>query len=182
MQTQPYGSQGTDLGMQPHAEGVAPALREEAREMAGKAGRKLEAFRARASTGIPARPLLGVLPLARVVPQDVHSVADYTNGVSVGLGLLSDDPRARIASGVLAASILGVSSMTDYRLSVAKVIPIETHEVLDHLWGLSAIAAPFVLGYWKTSPKVAFAHMVSGLSTIVASLLTDYRAARGVGR
>jgi hypothetical protein len=39
--------------------------------------------------------------------------------------------------------------MTDYRLSVAKVIPIEAHEVIDHAWGLAAIAAPFVLGYWK---------------------------------
>lgn len=181
MQTQTYGSgQGTDMGAEPHAD-VGAAVSDELRDTERTAGRKLEAFRSRASTGIPSRPLLGVLPLARVIPQDVHSVADYTSGATVGLGLLSSDPRAKVASGVLAGAILGVSALTDYRLSVAKVIPIETHEVLDHVWGISAIAAPFVLGYWKTSPRVAFAHMVSGLSTIVASLMTDYRAARGVG-
>lgn len=180
MHTQTYGSQTMDTGTQPHAD-VDTGLGDEVREMEQTAGRKLEAFRARASTGIPARPLFGVLPLARIIPQDVHSVADYASGATVGVGLLSADPRAKAASGVLAASILMVSATTDYRLSLAKILPIETHEVLDHLWGISAIAAPFVLGYWRTSPKVAFAHMVSGLSTIVTSLMTDYRAARGVG-
>ena len=31
--------------------------------------------------------------------------------------------------------------MTDYRLSVVKVIPIRAHETLDYVWGASAIAA-----------------------------------------
>jgi hypothetical protein len=87
-----------------------------------------------------------------------------------------DDPRAKLASAILATSVVGVSLLTDYRLSLAKVIPIEMHEVADHAWGLTAITLPFALGYWKTSPKVAMMHIVAGAGTILSSLFTDYRA------
>ena len=131
---------------------------------------------------MPSEPLLGRLPLARLIPQDIHSMMDYGNALTVGAGIAAVDPRAKIASIMLAASGAGVAMLTDYRLSLAKIIPIETHEAIDHIWGLSAIVAPFVLGYWKTSPKVALSHVVTGAATILASLVTDYRAYRGVGR
>jgi hypothetical protein len=133
------------------------------------------------SYGAPSHPLLGVLPLSRIIPQDVHSVADYANGVTTGAGFfLCSDPRAKVASAVLGASVIGVSLLTDYRLSAFKVVPIEAHEAIDHIWGASAILAPFVLGYWKTAPKVALSHIVSGASTILASLFTDYRSVKRV--
>ena len=135
----------------------------------------------RLSRGIPSAPLLGRLPLARLIPQDLHSVVDYGNGIAVGMGVTATDPRAKIASIILAASVVGVSAITDYRLSLAKILPIEAHEAIDHIWGLSAIAAPFVFGYWKTSPRVGITHVVTGVATILASLVTDYRAYRGVG-
>ncbi len=129
------------------------------------------------SHGTPSKPLLGALPIARLIPQDVHSVMDYVNGFAISTGVLvGDDPRAKAASAVLAAAGTSVSLMTDYRLSVAKIIPIEAHEAIDHVWGMSAIALPFVLGYWKTSPIVAMTHVLAGAGTIVASLFTDYRA------
>jgi hypothetical protein len=135
------------------------------------------------SHGTPSEPILGRLPLARWIPMDVHSVMDYANGLVVGSGaMMTDCPRARTASAVLAASGMLVSGMTDYRLSAVKLIPIETHETIDHLWGLAAIAAPFVFGYWKTAPRVALTHVIAGIGNIAASLVTDYRAARGVGR
>lgn len=129
------------------------------------------------SHGAPAKPVLG-LPLARLIPQDLHSVMDYANGVATGLGMVldDDDPRAKLGSAILASSVIGVSLLTDYRLSLAKVIPIEMHEVADHAWGLTAITLPFALGYWKTSPKVAMMHIVAGAGTILSSLLTDYRS------
>lgn len=133
------------------------------------------------SHGVPSHPLLGVLPIARIIPQDVHSMADYADGIATGLGFFTaEDPRARLASAVLGASVIGVSLCTDYRLSAVKLVPIEAHEAIDHIWGISAIAAPFLLGYWKTSPKVALAHIVSGASTILASLFTDYRSMKRV--
>jgi hypothetical protein len=134
------------------------------------------------SRELASRPLFGVLPLKRVIPQDVHSVADYASALTVGAASLFACSRAaKIAGMALGAGGIGVSATTDYRLSVAKVIPIEAHEAIDHLWGLAAIAAPFVLGYAKKDPIVAAVHVATGASVILASLFTDYRAAIGVG-
>jgi hypothetical protein len=131
------------------------------------------------SHGTPPPKLLGVLPLARWIPQDIHSMLDYGGGLIAAGGALSadeDDPVAKLASVVLGSSVIGVSAVTDYRLSAVKLLPIRVHEVLDYVWGASAIAAPFVLGYWKKSPRTALMHVVAGASTILGSLVTDYRA------
>lgn len=128
------------------------------------------------SHGTLSKPILG-LPLARLIPQDLHSMMDYGSGFATGAGMLqSDDPKARLASAVLAGSVIGISAITDYRLSFAKLVPIEVHEVADYAWGVTAMALPFALGYWKTSPKVALMHVVAGAGTIMSSLFTDYRA------
>lgn len=139
----------------------------------------IEATEERAlSKGRPSKPLLGALPLARLIPQDIHSVMDYANGFVTGLGVTSHDSRARLASMILGPSVIGVSLMTDYRLSVAKVLPIEAHEIADYGWGLAAMTLPFALGYWRTAPRVAVSHLVAGAGTILSALLTDYRAYR----
>lgn len=136
-----------------------------------------------AERGIPAEPLFGVLPIKRVIPQDVHSVLDYSNGIVVAWsGLTSYSRDARIAGAVLGASVIGVSLLTDYRMSVAKLIPIEVHEAIDHVWGAALIAAPFVLGYNKRAPLTTLFHVLTGAAAILGSLFTDYRAERGVGR
>ncbi|WP_441287392.1 SPW repeat domain-containing protein [Sorangium sp. KYC3313] len=137
----------------------------------------------RTTTTIPSRPLLGAAPLARIVPEDVHSALDYSNGLIVALaGLSARTKAARIAGVALGASVIFVSLLTDYRLSLAKRIPIEAHEVIDHAFGVSAIAAPFALGYAKRDPLAAVIHVAAGAVTILGSLLTDYRAVRGAGR
>jgi hypothetical protein len=135
------------------------------------------------SVGNPSKPLLGRLPLARIIPQDVHSVMDYLDGGGVLAGaFLTSCPKAKAASWLLGGTGVAASSLTDYRLSLAKVIPIEAHETIDYAFGLSAVAAPFVLGYRKTAPLVAAMHVAIGVGTILASLFTDYRAYRGVGQ
>lgn len=130
---------------------------------------------------VPSKPVLGGLPLARIVPQDVHSILDY--GIAAGLAastVLARTSRARAVGAVLGAGMAGASAITDYRLSVAKVLPIEVHERLDFAGGVAAVAAPFVLGYVRKDPIAAAMHVGIGLATIVTSLFTDYRAARGV--
>lgn len=132
--------------------------------------------------GIPSRRLLGVLPVARVIPQDLHSVMDYTGGATLAIGgLLADTAAGRAAGLAMGAAVIGASALTDYRLSLAKVIPIEAHEVLDYVAGASAIVAPFAFGYYRRDPLVAAMHVAVGVTTVVASLLTDYRAWRGRG-
>jgi hypothetical protein len=132
------------------------------------------------SHGEPAAPLLNVLPIRRWIPQDVHSIMDYVDGLTVASGYFmtesDSDDAAGWASMALGASVIGVSLLTDYRLSAMKVIPIRAHETADFLWGASAIALPFILGYWKSSPRVALTHVLVGAGSIIASLFTDYRS------
>ncbi|AKI99401.1 hypothetical protein ATI61_109396 [Archangium gephyra] len=134
-----------------------------------------------AAAGIPAMPLLGKLPLRRLIPQNLHSVLDYQGALTVaGVGLLSGPGAFRTASLVLGGSGLGVSLLTDYRLSLFKLIPIEVHEAIDYVWSLGVIAAPFLLGGARRSRWATWVNVLVGASTIVASLFTDYRAQRGV--
>lgn len=135
------------------------------------------------SLEIPSRPLFGFLPVARVIPQDVHSLLDYTNGfVTLSPAFFSWNFEASAASLALGTSLIGISALTDYRLSLANVIPIEVHEALDYVWGASCIALPFVLGYYKRDPVAAIMHIATGAAMILTSLMTDYRAAKGRGQ
>lgn len=136
----------------------------------------------RLSVGEPARKVLG-LPLARFIPQDVHSVGDYLHGaLAVGLAAFADETETKIACATLGAAAIGVSLLTDYRLSVAKWIPIEVHEVIDHAWGAMNIAAPFVFGYRRRDPVVSAVQVGMGAMNILVSLFTDYRAYRRPAR
>jgi hypothetical protein len=130
--------------------------------------------------GVASRPLFGVLPLKRFIPMDVHSMLDYANAFTVaGVSLGASSPACTVGT-VLGLKYLGVSLLSDYRLSVRKLIPIEVHEVLDYVWAISAIAAPFVFGYARRSPVAAIVHIVAGVSTLLGSLFTDYRSQVGV--
>jgi hypothetical protein len=132
---------------------------------------------------MPSRPLAGVLPLARFIPQDVHSVMDYAGGLALAVaGQTSRDLAGRLAGLILGGAATATSLMSDYRLGAVKLIRIEAHEALDYVVAGAAIAAPFALGYLRRSRLTALIHIAVGATTILASLFTDYRAVRGRGR
>jgi hypothetical protein len=133
------------------------------------------------SERVPSKPVFGGLPLARVLPQDVHSVLDYVHAACfLASAKLARTGRARAVGVALGIGLGGVSAVSDYRLSAAKLLPIELHEKLDYVSGLTAIAAPFVLGYAKKDPIAAMLHIGLGIGTLLTSLVTDYRASKGV--
>lgn len=156
-----------------HASPEVPVRDERGRFLAAHEDRTL-------SHGEPAEPLLAVLPIKRWIPMDVHAVMDYVDGLTCATGFFMPENRrddaACWASIALGASVVGVSLVSDYRLSAMKLVPIRVHETLDYVWGASAIALPFVLGYWKSSPRVALTHIAVGAGAILASLFTDYRS------
>jgi hypothetical protein len=134
---------------------------------------------------VPSKPLLGAgwpaLPIARVVPQDVHSLLDYVHAAGfLASAKLARTGRARAVGVALGLGMGGAAAITDCRLSAAKVLPIELHETLDYAGGLTAIAAPFLLGYVKKDPIAALIHIGLGIGTVVTSLVTDYRASLGL--
>jgi hypothetical protein len=138
------------------------------------------AFSRGADAGFPSEPFLGVLPLKRLIPQDIHSLGDYLGALGVGvLAASSDTRRGRFAGLMLALSGVGVSLVTDYRLSLKKWVPIEVHEAIDYVWSLTTITSPWLFGYAKKAPAVAFGQVMAGVGYIVFSALTDYRGQVG---
>jgi hypothetical protein len=129
----------------------------------------------------PARKLFKILPVARVIPQDVHSVMDYVSAAGcMSAAFFADKASAKVAAFGMGGTYAVTSALTDYRLSVAKVLPIEVHEVLDYVNGIGQIAAPFALGYWKKDRISSLIHIVGGATLILLSMFTDYRAQKGV--
>ncbi len=133
------------------------------------------------SARVPSKPLFGKLPLARVIPQDLHSILDYVHTAGFLLSAkLALTARGRAVGLALGAGLGGTSAVTDCRLSVAQILPIEIHERLDYATGMAAIAAPFALGYARKDPIAAMIQIGLGIATLVTSAVTDYRAERGV--
>ena len=131
------------------------------------------------SHGTPSRKLVG-LPIARVIPMDVHTVGDYAGALTVAaLSSRARSKEARLAGAALGAASIAVSLLTDYRISAVKLIPIEMHEVLDYVAGSASVAAPFVLGYRKRDRWVSAVQIASGVAEMLIALFTDYRAYRG---
>ena len=129
----------------------------------------------------PSKPLLGVLPLRRLIPQDLHSVLDYGVAlVLLGSALVFRSRKARAVGVGLGSAVGGFSLMTDYRMSLLKLIPIEAHEGLDYAVALASLAAPFALGYAKKDRAATRFSVGAGLGSLVVAMLTDYRAAQGV--
>jgi hypothetical protein len=138
--------------------------------------------RALPSRNIVSRPVLGALPLARILPQDLHTAGD----VVIGLGALAalvfaSSGRARSVGAVIGLGALGAALFSDHRLGAKKLISIERHHAIDCALGAAAIAAPFALGYGKKDPVAAAIHVGLGATLLASAALTDYRAAVGLG-
>jgi hypothetical protein len=129
----------------------------------------------------PSRPLLGVLPLRRLIPQDLHSVLDYGAALtSIASAFVFRSRKARAVQAGLGSIVAGYSLLTDYRMSLSKLIPIEAHERLDYAVSLASLAAPFALGYAKKDRAATWFAAGSGLGGLVIAMLTDFRAAKGI--
>jgi hypothetical protein len=134
-----------------------------------------------AVAGIPSRPLAGGLPLRRLLPQEAHSLLDLAAGLAVAVaGQLSGGGVARRVGWGLGLGLVGVTLLTDSRLSLSRLLPIELHELADHGWGLAAIAAPFVGGYARRSSGAAAVHVLAGAAVLLGALVTDYRCRSGM--
>jgi hypothetical protein len=134
-----------------------------------------------AAAGIISRPLPGGLPLRRWMPQGAHSLFELAAGLVVaGAGWLSGVRPARRAGLALGLGLAGVTLLTDTRVSLSRLIPIELHELSDHGWGLAAMAAPFVGGYARRAPGVAAVQVLAGAAMLVGALVTDYRCRSGM--
>ena len=114
----------------------------------------------------------------RFIPTRTHGAIDYLTGLALimapfVLGFADNGP-AQWVPMLLGAAILIMSIMTDYELSLAKVIPMPLHLGVDALGGLLLAASPWLFGF---ADLVFWPHLIIGLVEIAASLTTQTQPA-----
>jgi len=119
----------------------------------------------------------------RFLPTSIHGVIDYLWGLALFaspwvLGF-SDVPEAKWVAVVFGVGAILYSVFTAYEVGVLRIVPMPLHLVLDGVAGMLLAASPFVLGF---SDQVYLPHLLFGLFSIVASLVTRMEVTLVTGR
>jgi hypothetical protein len=80
---------------------------------------------------------------------------------------------AKVICIAVGAIMLIAGSMTDWRLSIARVIPLQVHMATDLLLGAVLILAPFVLGFSDQGGATRFT-LIAGALEILTALATRW--------
>ena len=109
----------------------------------------------------------------RVISTRTHGMLDYGIGVLLLvapylLGFATGGPKQWLPM-LLGAAIIGMSLITDYELSVARLIPLPLHLGVDVAGGLLLLASPWLFGF---SNEVMWPHVIVGLLEIGTGLMT----------
>src|SRR5690606_37854461 len=110
----------------------------------------------------------------RPIPTRVHAVIDYVFGVVLILAPylfgFATGGAAQWVSMVVGVAVIVMSLLTDYELSIAKLIPVPIHLGLDIAIGVLLAASPWLFGF---STLVFWPHLILGIIAIVVPLLTQ---------
>ena len=113
----------------------------------------------------------------RPVDSTLHGVVDY----SAGAFLLTAFPKLAGVEGTRSARQIrtagaihaGYSTLTDYPLGVAKVIPFRAHLAMDAIGALALAATPFVTGQFKKGSSRWVPHVALCLFELASLAMTD---------
>jgi hypothetical protein len=88
----------------------------------------------------------------RFITPTLHGVADYTAGLGLLiapflLGLGESSSTAVWFSVATGLAVFAASLLTDYKLSIFKVIPFEGHLAIDLVVAVTFMIVPFALGF-----------------------------------
>jgi hypothetical protein len=127
----------------------------------------------------------GKFPM-RFIPTRIHGIADYLTGllliVAPFLFGFADGSAAQWVPMIVGGGILIMSLLTDYELSLARLIPMPVHLGIDGAGGLLLLASPWLFGF---ADRVLWPHVIIGVLEIGAALMTRTApdtAEAGLGR
>jgi hypothetical protein len=110
----------------------------------------------------------------RIIPTRIHGMLDYATGLLLLIspylfGFSDVGGAAQYIPMLLGAAIIGLSLVTDYELSIAKLIPMPMHLAGDVGAGVLLAASPWLFGF---ADQVYWPHVIVGLAEIGAGLMT----------
>ena len=110
----------------------------------------------------------------RIIPTRIHGMLDYATGLLLLIspylfGFSDVGGAAQYIPMILGAGIIGLSLVTDYELSIAKLIPMPMHLAGDIAAGVLLAASPWLFGF---ADQVYWPHVIVGLAEIGAGLMT----------
>jgi hypothetical protein len=112
----------------------------------------------------------------RIIPTRIHAMMDYLMGilliVSPYLFGFANGGVAQWLPMILGAGVIAYSLVTRYEYSVAGLISVPAHLVLDGLGGALLLVSPWLFGFADT---VVWPHVILGIFEIGASLMTKTR-------
>jgi hypothetical protein len=113
----------------------------------------------------------------RPIDSTLHGVTDYT----VGTLLMTAFPRIVDVEGTESARQIRLSgathaaysTLTNYPLGIAKLIPFKAHLALDAIGALAIGAAPFITGQWKKGRRHWVPHVALAAFELSSLAMTD---------
>jgi len=115
----------------------------------------------------------------RFLTTRLHGTIDYLWGVALLLApwLLgfAGVPAAKWIAIAFGAGAILYSMVTAYELALVRILPMPLHLVLDGLGGAFLAVSPFLFGF---ADRVYLPHLLFGLFSVVASLLTQTEPAQ----
>jgi len=113
----------------------------------------------------------------RPVDSTLHGVVDYMAGATLTTVLpkLTGVEGTRSAGQIRTAGAIHAtySTMTDYPLGIAKLIPFKVHLALDAIGALALGATPFVTGQYKEGRRQWVPHVALCAFELMSLAMTD---------
>ena len=109
----------------------------------------------------------------------IHGVLDYATSATVAAApqVMRFPKAARVLFESLAASYTGLSAVTDYPLSVKRLVPFKAHGAAEAVIALALPAMPRLLRFSRHRAARNLCYGLTALTFVVAAL-TDWNAER----
>src|SRR3954469_10518973 len=116
--------------------------------------------------------------MTRPITPRMHGMLDYPVGVILiaapWIFGFSDVGGAAVAVPiVVGVLVLGQSLITNYPLSVARLLPLRMHLMMDVVAGLFLAVSPWLFGFADEGTNAWLPHLLVGLGLVAAGLMTE---------
>lgn len=108
----------------------------------------------------------------------MHGMLDYPAGVLLiaapWIFGFSDASDAAVAVPIIVGALIILQSLiTDYELSLARIIPMPGHLGIDMIAAIVLALSPVIFGFTDEGTNAWLPHVVAGVGLLVASALTN---------